>query len=89
MLTVSTILHSAFDLVLYIEYVVLPYFAVYIIQQEAFTGRNLTVNYWANRAAHLATSQTPLIVALAGKNNIVTLLTGIGYEKVTHSRKLL
>lgn len=43
---------------------------------------NLTVTYWANRAAHLATSQTPLIVALAGKNNIITLLTGIGYEKL-------
>ncbi|KAF8607662.1 hypothetical protein BDV93DRAFT_603451 [Ceratobasidium sp. AG-I] len=43
---------------------------------------NLTVTYWANRAAHLATSQTPLIVALAGKNNIVTLITGIGYEKL-------
>ncbi|KAF8709688.1 FAD-binding domain, partial [Rhizoctonia solani] len=45
-------------------------------------GRGLTVGLWANRAAHLATSQTPLIVALAGKNNIVTLLTGIGYEKL-------
>ncbi|CAE6425501.1 unnamed protein product, partial [Rhizoctonia solani] len=45
-------------------------------------SRGLTVGLWANRAAHLATSQTPLIVALAGKNNIVTLLTGIGYEKL-------
>ncbi|GAB1524896.1 ferric-chelate reductase Frp1 [Rhizoctonia solani] len=45
-------------------------------------SRRLTVGLWANRAAHLATSQTPLIVALAGKNNIVTLLTGIGYEKL-------
>lgn len=45
-------------------------------------SRDLTVRYWANRTAHLAASQTPLIVALAGKNNIVTLLTGIGYEKL-------
>ncbi|QRV87582.1 Ferric reductase like transmembrane component [Ceratobasidium sp. AG-Ba] len=45
-------------------------------------SHDLTVTYWANRAAHLATSQTPLIVALAGKNNIVSLLTGIGYEKI-------
>ncbi|KAG8745535.1 hypothetical protein FRC10_007713, partial [Ceratobasidium sp. 414] len=50
---------------------------------------DLTVIYWANRAAHLATSQTPLIVALAGKNNIVSLLTGVGYEKASRPTNIV
>ncbi|KAF8512481.1 ferric reductase NAD binding domain-containing protein [Gautieria morchelliformis] len=46
------------------------------------THQNLDLTYWANRAGTLAASQTPLIVALAGKNNIISLLTGISYEKL-------
>ncbi|CAE6393364.1 unnamed protein product [Rhizoctonia solani] len=61
--------------------VTLGYLAALLIW-AFINSRGLTVGLWANRAAHLATSQTPLIVALAGKNNIVTLLTGIGYEKL-------
>ncbi|KAH8107421.1 hypothetical protein DFH11DRAFT_1732402 [Phellopilus nigrolimitatus] len=42
----------------------------------------LSSAYWANRAGTLAVSQLTFIVALAGKNNIVSALTGIGYEKL-------
>ncbi|KAL5527017.1 FRP1_3 [Sanghuangporus sanghuang] len=42
----------------------------------------LDPQYWANRAAVLAISQLALILALSGKNNIVSLLTGISYEKL-------
>ncbi|THH33660.1 hypothetical protein EUX98_g541 [Antrodiella citrinella] len=39
--------------------------------------------YWyEDRAAHYASSQLPLIVALAGKNNIISFCTGIGHEKL-------
>ncbi|KAL5526202.1 hypothetical protein ACEPAG_7541 [Sanghuangporus baumii] len=42
----------------------------------------LDPQYWANRAAVLAISQLALILALSGKNNIVSLLTGVSYEKL-------
>ncbi|KAH8107422.1 hypothetical protein DFH11DRAFT_1691715 [Phellopilus nigrolimitatus] len=42
----------------------------------------LSPSYWANRAGVLAVSQLTFVVALAGKNNIVSALTGIGYEKL-------
>ncbi|KAH8113680.1 ferric reductase NAD binding domain-containing protein [Phellopilus nigrolimitatus] len=42
----------------------------------------LDPNYWADRAGTLAVSQLTFIVALAGKNNIISALTGIGYEKL-------
>ncbi|EJD06301.1 uncharacterized protein FOMMEDRAFT_138344 [Fomitiporia mediterranea MF3/22] len=42
----------------------------------------LDITYWANRAADLAVSQLAFILALSGKNNIISLLTGISYEKL-------
>ncbi|KAJ1308184.1 hypothetical protein OPQ81_003949 [Rhizoctonia solani] len=67
------------------EMVVSTGYLVALLIWSFINSRGLTVGLWANRVAHLATSQTPLVVALAGKNNIVTLLTGISYEKVVHA----
>ncbi|KAJ3573341.1 hypothetical protein NP233_g2490 [Leucocoprinus birnbaumii] len=44
--------------------------------------RDLFVMFYEDRAAHLASCQLPLIVALAGKNNIISFLTGVGHEKL-------
>ncbi|KDQ18800.1 hypothetical protein BOTBODRAFT_170807 [Botryobasidium botryosum FD-172 SS1] len=43
---------------------------------------DLNPQWWANRAGQLATSQIPLIVGLAGKNNVISFLTGVGPEKL-------
>ncbi|KAH9899749.1 ferric reductase NAD binding domain-containing protein [Cubamyces lactineus] len=43
---------------------------------------NLETWFFEDRAAHLASCQLPFIVALAGKNNMISLLTGIGHEKL-------
>ncbi|KAI0832548.1 hypothetical protein BC628DRAFT_1309259 [Trametes gibbosa] len=42
------------------------------------------LQYWfyEDRAAHLASCQLPFIVALAGKNNLISLFIGIGHEKL-------
>ncbi|KAH9943327.1 ferric reductase NAD binding domain-containing protein [Epithele typhae] len=44
--------------------------------------KDLTTWFYEDRAAHLASCQLPLIVALAGKNNIISWITGIGHEKL-------
>ncbi|KAF9008933.1 hypothetical protein BDQ17DRAFT_1388624 [Cyathus striatus] len=44
--------------------------------------RDLNAVFYQDRAALLASSQLPLIVALAGKNNIISFMTGIGHEKL-------
>ncbi|KAF8897417.1 hypothetical protein BD779DRAFT_1608032 [Infundibulicybe gibba] len=44
--------------------------------------RDLQAMFWEDRAAHLASCQLPLIVALSGKNNIISFLTGVGHEKL-------
>ncbi|KAI0775988.1 hypothetical protein BD413DRAFT_257872 [Trametes elegans] len=57
----------------------------YITVTLSLTFTNtLDLQYWfyEDRAAHLASCQLPFIVALAGKNNIISLLTGIGHEKL-------
>ncbi|GJJ07267.1 hypothetical protein Clacol_001467 [Clathrus columnatus] len=38
--------------------------------------KDLETYLWEDRAAHLASCQIPLVIALAGKNNIIGLLTG-------------
>lgn len=35
-------------------------------------ARDLSPTFWQDRAAHLASCQVPLIIALAGKNNIIS-----------------
>ena len=35
-------------------------------------ARHLQIMLWEDRAAHIASCQVPLIVALAGKNNVIT-----------------
>ncbi|KAF9468795.1 FAD-binding domain-containing protein [Collybia nuda] len=44
--------------------------------------RNLQAAFWQDRAAHFASAQLPLVVGLAGKNNIISFLTGVSYEKL-------
>ncbi|RDB22637.1 putative ferric reductase transmembrane component [Hypsizygus marmoreus] len=44
--------------------------------------RDLQSYMWQDRAAHFAASQLPLVVGLAGKNNIISLLTGVSHERL-------
>ncbi|EJU06278.1 hypothetical protein DACRYDRAFT_60933 [Dacryopinax primogenitus] len=45
-------------------------------------SNGLQYKAYANRCGHLATSQIPLIIGLAGKNNVISYLPGIGSEKL-------
>ena len=45
-------------------------------------GEKVDIVYLANRAGVLGVSQLVLLVALSGKNNIISFLTGISYERV-------
>ncbi|KAF8555031.1 iron reductase [Imleria badia] len=42
----------------------------------------LNIGYWSGRAGLLAASQFPLVTALGTKNNVVSFVTGVGYEKL-------
>ncbi|KAG1894070.1 ferric reductase NAD binding domain-containing protein [Suillus fuscotomentosus] len=48
-------------------------------------SQKLDISYWCNRSGMLASSQFPLITALGTKNNIVSLITGISYDKLNYS----
>ncbi|KAF8526247.1 ferric reductase NAD binding domain-containing protein [Hysterangium stoloniferum] len=49
---------------------------------NAPTGIKLDAHYWANHAGDMAAIQFPLLALLAGKNNLISLVTGISYEKI-------
>ncbi|KAJ7737766.1 iron reductase [Mycena maculata] len=45
-------------------------------------GRKYDPKYWANRCGHIAGSQLPLMAALGMKNNFISFLTGVGFDKL-------
>ncbi|EKM59392.1 uncharacterized protein PHACADRAFT_169942 [Phanerochaete carnosa HHB-10118-sp] len=57
------------------------YIAVMLVILLINTG-DLDSWFYEDRAAHLASCQLPLVVALAGKNNIISWLTGVSHEKL-------
>ncbi|WWC90459.1 uncharacterized protein L201_005394 [Kwoniella dendrophila CBS 6074] len=49
-----------------------------------FYGTGWDTLTWCNQAAWLAVAQVPLIIALAGKNNLISFLTGISYDRLNY-----
>jgi len=68
-----------FFLLLAVLYILILTFAVrpYYRQHRGYGSPPLAV-----RTGLMAVALTPLIIALAGKANIITLLTGVGHEKL-------
>ncbi|KAF9498476.1 hypothetical protein BDN71DRAFT_1385581 [Pleurotus eryngii] len=60
---------------------ILGYITVIFVREFVQT-RDLSPTFWQDRAAHLASCQVPLIIALAGKNNILSFLTGVSHERL-------
>ncbi|WWD19282.1 hypothetical protein CI109_103740 [Kwoniella shandongensis] len=50
----------------------------------SFYGTGWDTLEWSNQAAWVAVAQVPLIIALAGKNNLISLLTGISYDRLNY-----
>ncbi|GJJ08729.1 hypothetical protein Clacol_002948 [Clathrus columnatus] len=46
------------------------------------TGLKFDPLFYANRAGNIATSQIPLLVLLSGKNNLLSLISGVSFEKL-------
>ncbi|KZT71201.1 iron reductase [Daedalea quercina L-15889] len=51
-------------------------------------GVKYDINYWGNRAGTIAASQLPLVTALGTKNNVLSYITGIGYEKLNYVHRM-
>ncbi|KAG6371094.1 hypothetical protein JVT61DRAFT_10635 [Boletus reticuloceps] len=47
-----------------------------------FGVTRFNLRYWSGRAGRLAASQLPLVTVLGTKHNVLSFITGIGYEKV-------
>ncbi|WVR09402.1 hypothetical protein IAU60_006469 [Kwoniella sp. DSM 27419] len=50
----------------------------------SFYGTGWDTLTWSNQAAWLAVAQVPMIIALAGKNNLISFLTGIPYDRLNY-----
>lgn len=58
------------------------------INSTTVTGVKFSATYLAGRAGSLATSQFPLVTALGTKNNIVSLITGVSYDKLNYIHRM-
>ncbi|KAG1870853.1 FAD-binding domain-containing protein [Suillus subluteus] len=59
------------------------------INTTSVEGQKLDIIYWSNRIAMLASSQFPIITALGTKNNIVSLVTGISYDRLNYIHRMM
>ncbi|OAX32318.1 hypothetical protein K503DRAFT_702225, partial [Rhizopogon vinicolor AM-OR11-026] len=59
------------------------------INTTSLDGQKADILYWSSRAARVAASQIPLVAALGTKNNIVSLVTGISYDKLNYIHRMM
>ncbi|KAG2095871.1 ferric reductase NAD binding domain-containing protein [Suillus discolor] len=74
-------------------FVTVAYIALLLIYAFVNTtsveGQKLDIIYWSNRIAMLASSQFPIITALGTKNNLVSLVTGISYDRLNYVHRMM
>ncbi|KAK6980774.1 Ferric/cupric reductase transmembrane component 1 [Favolaschia claudopus] len=44
--------------------------------------------YWANRCSHIAATQLPLMTAFGMKNNFISFLSGVSFDKLEHLHRI-
>ncbi|KAG1870842.1 ferric reductase NAD binding domain-containing protein, partial [Suillus subluteus] len=59
------------------------------INSTSAEGQKLDIVYWSNRIGILASSQFPIITALGTKNNIVSWVTGISYDRLNYIHRMM
>ncbi|KAG2112970.1 ferric reductase like transmembrane component-domain-containing protein [Suillus discolor] len=59
------------------------------INTTSVEGQKLDIFYWSNRIAVLASSQFPIVTALGTKNNLVSLVTGISYDRLNYIHRMM
>ncbi|KAG1894697.1 ferric reductase NAD binding domain-containing protein [Suillus fuscotomentosus] len=74
-------------------FVTVAYIALLLIYAFVNTtsveGQKLDIIYWSNRIAMLASSQFPIVTALGTKNNLVSLVTGISYDRLNYIHRMM
>lgn len=63
-------------------YIIVVLTWTFVNSYDSDTGLKIDPNYYADRAGNIVASHIPLIVLLSGKNNLLSLITGISFEKL-------
>jgi len=58
------------------------------INTTDLSGTKFDETYWSNRAGALVASQLPLITVLGTKNNAISWITGVSFEKLNHLHRM-
>ncbi|KAG2346395.1 hypothetical protein BDR05DRAFT_878235 [Suillus weaverae] len=76
------------EFVVTVAYIVLLLIYAFI-NTTSVEGQKLDIIYWSNRVSMLASSQLPLVTALGTKNNPVSLVTGISYDRLNYIHRMM
>ncbi|KAH7890651.1 ferric reductase NAD binding domain-containing protein [Phlebopus sp. FC_14] len=71
-----------------LAYIIFVYVWTFINTTD-LEGHKLSMVYWCNRAGGIAVCQFPLITVLGTKNNFVSLVTGISYDKLNYVHRMM
>ncbi|KAF8961720.1 ferric reductase NAD binding domain-containing protein, partial [Flammula alnicola] len=86
-------LGSSYTLNLAGVFLTLGYIAVLLtwtfVNSTTVAGVKVDPGYYANRAGNIATSQMPILVALGMRNNPISWLTGVSYDRINFLHRLL
>ncbi|KAF8155465.1 ferric reductase NAD binding domain-containing protein [Crassisporium funariophilum] len=58
------------------------------VNTTATTGVRVEPHYYANRAGTIAASQLPIMTALGMRNNLISWLTGISFDKLNYLHRM-
>ncbi|OCH91755.1 iron reductase [Obba rivulosa] len=58
------------------------------INTTTVEGHKFDISYWGNRAGSIASSQFPLVTVLGTKNNVLSYITGISYDKLNYIHRM-
>ncbi|KAG2072161.1 hypothetical protein BDR04DRAFT_1153676 [Suillus decipiens] len=76
------------EVVVTVAYIVLLLTYAFI-NATSVEGQKLDISFWRNRIAMLAASQFPIVTVLGTKNNLVSLVTCISYDKLNYIHRMM
>ncbi|KAH0828785.1 putative ferric reductase [Lanmaoa asiatica] len=87
-----TIEFGTYDLKMADVFLTLAYVAFLLVwtfvENKELEVTKFNISRWSGRAGVIAASQFPLVTALGTKNNVVSLVTGVGYEKLNYLHRV-
>ncbi|KZT06675.1 iron reductase [Laetiporus sulphureus 93-53] len=69
-------------------YIIALFVWEFVNTTDPTTGQKFSLSWYGNRAGNIASAQLTLVTALGCKNNVVSYITGISYDKLNYVHRM-